>query len=140
MAKETVDKIVLDTTNHYTTLWIKVNADNKEIKKAYRTLAMKLHPDKNQGESDNFNKISEAYKTLSNQEERRKYNINIWVQNNEVTTEWQEEVASTFSWNNRYPWAEDSEYRKNYPKKREWESTLDYRDRENEYKKNNKNQ
>lgn len=62
--------------NYYITLGIKNTASLDEIKSAFRKLAKKYHPDKNQHtqQSDDFFKeIQEAYEVLSNYEKRRKY-------------------------------------------------------------------
>jgi curved DNA-binding protein CbpA len=59
------------TKDLYERLEISQNASQKEIKKAYRRLSLKYHPDKNsQGEED-FKAISEAYEVLSNLEKRK---------------------------------------------------------------------
>lgn len=61
----------------YQILGIKRNASQEEIKKAYRALAKKYHPDANEDKEDmkkKFQEISTAYKVLSNPEERKKYN------------------------------------------------------------------
>lgn len=61
---------------HYKTLGVAKEATQEEIKKAYRALAMKYHPDKNQGDKvaeEKFKKINEAYETLSDVEKRRRY-------------------------------------------------------------------
>jgi DnaJ-class molecular chaperone len=53
------------------------NAQLKEIKKAYRELALKWHPDKNTDDTEQaekmFQDISEAYEVLSDKELREKY-------------------------------------------------------------------
>lgn len=63
--------------DYYRILGVKRNASQEEIKKAYRILAKKYHPDSS-GNKDEmkkiFQEITEAYKVLSNPEERKKYN------------------------------------------------------------------
>ena len=62
--------------DYYDLLRIKQGATEDEIKKAYRKLAVKYHPDKNQGDKsaeDKFKEISEAYEVLSDPEKRSKY-------------------------------------------------------------------
>tara|TARA_B100001094_G_scaffold331814_1_gene401484 strand:+ start:28674 stop:29795 length:1122 start_codon:yes stop_codon:yes gene_type:complete len=59
-------------TKLYDILDISPNANENEIKKAYRKLAVKHHPDKG-GDSEKFKEISSAYETLSNSEKRQKY-------------------------------------------------------------------
>lgn len=62
--------------DYYKILGVSPQATLDEIKKAYRTLALKYHPDKNKGDKqaeEMFKKISEAYAVLSNPEKRRQY-------------------------------------------------------------------
>jgi molecular chaperone DnaJ len=62
--------------DHYKTLGIERNSSADEIKKAYRKLAMKYHPDKNPGDSaaeSKFKDISEAYDVLSDTQKKREY-------------------------------------------------------------------
>eukprot|EP00579_Thalassiosira_antarctica_P006003 CAMPEP_0201881754 /NCGR_PEP_ID=MMETSP0902-20130614/11955_1 /ASSEMBLY_ACC=CAM_ASM_000551 /TAXON_ID=420261 /ORGANISM="Thalassiosira antarctica, Strain CCMP982" /LENGTH=420 /DNA_ID=CAMNT_0048410017 /DNA_START=60 /DNA_END=1322 /DNA_ORIENTATION=+ len=62
----------VDTTKLYETLGIAKTADEKEIKKAYRKLAVKHHPDKG-GDEHKFKEVSAAYEVLSDKENRAKY-------------------------------------------------------------------
>jgi len=61
--------------NFYEILEINKNASQEEIKKAYRRLSLKYHPDKNSesGAVEKFQDISEAYETLSDQNKREEY-------------------------------------------------------------------
>src|SRR5690606_18662412 len=62
--------------NYYETLKVSPNASSVEIKSAYRRLARKLHPDKNNGSEDTaraFAAIAEAYEILSDPQDRAAY-------------------------------------------------------------------
>ena len=50
--------------NYYNTLGLQRNASDAEIKKAYRSMAMKYHPDRG-GDEKKFKEISQAYEFLS---------------------------------------------------------------------------
>lgn len=70
-----------DQYEYYTLLGLDKNATDAQIKKTYKKLAMKYHPDKQAGKTDAeikkaedmFKKISEAYQILSNPEQRKIY-------------------------------------------------------------------
>jgi molecular chaperone DnaJ len=62
--------------SYYDILGVKKDAKDDDIKKAYRALAKKYHPDKNKGNKDaenRFKEISEAYAVLSDPEKRSQY-------------------------------------------------------------------
>ncbi|ODV94056.1 hypothetical protein PACTADRAFT_45268, partial [Pachysolen tannophilus NRRL Y-2460] len=61
--------------NHYQILGVSSNSSDLEIKKSYRKLALKYHPDKNRepGAEDKFKEISKSYDILSNPLEKAKY-------------------------------------------------------------------
>ncbi|OIR57618.1 MAG: DnaJ-class molecular chaperone [Amphiamblys sp. WSBS2006] len=60
-------------TKLYDMLGVSPTAGMAEIKKAYRALALKFHPDKNTGNEEKFKEISHAYAILSNEQKREKY-------------------------------------------------------------------
>jgi len=62
--------------DYYKVLGVKKDASQDDIKKAYRKLAMKYHPDHSKGDKaaeEKFKKISEAYAVLSDKEKRKEY-------------------------------------------------------------------
>lgn len=62
--------------DYYDILGVSRNADADEIKKAYRKLAIKYHPDKNPGDKaaeDKFKEAAEAYEVLSSAEKKQRY-------------------------------------------------------------------
>jgi DnaJ-class molecular chaperone len=62
----------------YNILGVTENSTKDEIKKAFRSLSMKHHPDKNPGNPDStkiFQKITEAYETLGDEQKRQEYDM-----------------------------------------------------------------
>jgi curved DNA-binding protein len=88
----------MDYKDYYKILGVARSADAAEIKKAYRKLAMKFHPDRNPGNKqseDTFKEINEAYEVLSDPEKRGRYD-----QLGESYSSWQNAGAQGgFNWN-----------------------------------------
>ena len=64
-----------DKRDYYEVLGLKKGASDDEIKKAFRKMAMKYHPDKNPGDKEaeeKFKEINEAYAVLSDAEKKSK--------------------------------------------------------------------
>jgi curved DNA-binding protein len=59
--------------DYYAILGVSRSASDAEIKKAYRKMAAKVHPDKPTGDEAKFKELSEAYETLSDAEKRNMY-------------------------------------------------------------------
>lgn len=62
--------------NYYETLGVQKNSSDDDIKKAYRKLAMKYHPDRNKGDKTaeaKFKEINEAYETLKDPQKKAAY-------------------------------------------------------------------
>ncbi|MCL4211542.1 MAG: DnaJ domain-containing protein, partial [Phycisphaerales bacterium] len=64
------------TRDYYEILGLEKNASAEDVKRAYRRLAMKHHPDRNPGDKEaeaRFKEASEAYEVLSDPEKRARY-------------------------------------------------------------------
>jgi len=66
----------MDKRDYYEVLGVDRSASDEEIKKAYRKLALKFHPDKNKGDpsaEEKFKEVGEAYSVLSDAQKRAQY-------------------------------------------------------------------
>src|SRR3989337_994835 len=63
----------MEYKDYYQILGVSRQADEKEIKRVYRQLALKYHPDKNPGSEEKFKEINEAYQVLGDPEKRARY-------------------------------------------------------------------
>lgn len=73
--------------DYYYFLGISQNASAEDIKKAYRKLSLKYHPDKNENDdyfSDRFKEVREAYETLTDPQRKRIYDQNLGSQQRNV--------------------------------------------------------
>jgi DnaJ-class molecular chaperone len=68
---------ILLSTSYYDILQIRQDASNDEIKRSFRNLALKYHPDKNKSadSKEKFLRIVEAYEVLSDESSRKKYDL-----------------------------------------------------------------
>ena len=67
-----------NNTSPYTTLGVLQNANQAEIKKAYRKLSMQYHPDRNNNDPEatrKFQEISSAYDLVDSEDKRRSYDL-----------------------------------------------------------------
>jgi curved DNA-binding protein CbpA len=66
----------MDYKDYYQILGVERSASADDIRKAYRKLAMKYHPDRNPGNKqaeEKFKEMNEAYQVLSDKEKRARY-------------------------------------------------------------------
>ena len=73
--------------DHYKILELQEDCSKNLIKKQYHRLSKIYHPDKNNGNDEHFKKIKESYDILSDDEKRKKYNIQRVFKNVEFTEE-----------------------------------------------------
>lgn len=93
----------MENTNDdlYKILGLKNNASDKEIKKAYKNLALKWHPDRNQDNKDYatefFKKINDAYDVLSDPEKKQIYDNSQFCDFNNTQKRTRENTSKTFN-------------------------------------------
>jgi DnaJ-class molecular chaperone len=63
--------------NYYELLEVQNNASAEELKKSYRRLSLKYHPDKTKGDDSKFKEINEAYSILSDNQQRQEYDMRL---------------------------------------------------------------
>lgn len=71
-----VNQVTAAERDLYAILELKKNANESDIKKAYKKLTLKYHPDKNQGNDEAklmFHDVADAYEILKDSDKRRKY-------------------------------------------------------------------
>lgn len=88
----------MEFKDYYAALGVKPDANDGDIKSAYRKLARQYHPDVNPGDTkaeDRFKEVNEAYQVLGDAEQRRKYN-----EMREQYSYWQQRGGSSndFNW------------------------------------------
>ncbi len=84
----------MDYKDYYKVLGVQRGATADDIKKAFRKLARKYHPDVNPGDKkaeEKFKEINEAYEVLSDPDKRQKYDT--------LGPNWQEQFGPNFSGN-----------------------------------------
>ena len=65
----------INIMDYYSILGVNRNASPDDIKKSYRKMSLKHHPDRKGGDSEMFKKINEAYEILSDPQKKRQYDV-----------------------------------------------------------------
>ena len=83
--------------DYYEILGVAKNSSDDEIKKSYRQLAMKFHPDRNSeaGAEDKFKEAKEAYECLADPEKRRIYDIHGHTDGSNNAQQWSHSAGQT---------------------------------------------
>lgn len=98
--------------NYYDILGVSRTATADEIKKAYRTLAFKYHPDRNQGNAEaeeKFKKISVAYDVLGDETKRRNYDLGYSTDNySNAYSNTQQQYQRQYQYTYQNPFGDDN--------------------------------
>ena len=92
--------------SYYDILGVKKNADDKEVRQAFRRLARQSHPDLNPGDEqaeEKFKRTNEAYEVLSDPDSRKKYDRygDKWKLADQIEAQYGEGVGSPLGWTTR---------------------------------------
>ena len=110
-------------SNYYETLGVAKTATADEIKKAYRTLAFKYHPDRNPGNAEaeeKFKQISAAYDVLGDESKRRQYDMGYstdsysssqTAENQQYQRQYQYTYSNPFGDDNFWEWFNSAQFR-----------------------------
>ena len=112
-------------SNYYEILGVSKNASADEIKKAYRTLAFKYHPDRNQGNAaaeEKFKQISAAYDVLGDESKRRQYDMGYSTDSySSSASQSQQQYQRQYQYTYQNPFGEDNFW--------EWFNSAQFRSR-----------
>ena len=101
-------------SNYYETLGVSKTATADEIKKAYRTLAFKYHPDRNPGDAaaeEKFKQITAAYDVLGDETKRRNYDLGAYTYEsgrNESQNQYQQQYHQQYQYTYSNPFGDDN--------------------------------
>ncbi len=113
----------MSMSNYYDILGVSKTATADEIKKAYRTLAFKYHPDRNPGNAEaeeKFKQISAAYDVLSDESKRRQYDMGYSTDsysssqtagNQQYQRQYQYTYSNPFGDDNFWEWFNSAQFR-----------------------------
>ena len=123
-------------SNYYDILGVPKNATADEIKKAYRTLAFKYHPDRNQGNAEaeeKFKQISAAYDVLGDEAKRRQYDMGGYSQSSysNAGSQTQQQYQRQYQYTYQNPFGEDNFW--------EWFNGAQWRSRNQQAQNSNNN-
>jgi molecular chaperone DnaJ len=124
-------------SNYYEILGVSKTATADEIKKAYRTLAFKYHPDRNPGDAaaeEKFKQISAAYDVLSDESKRRNYDLGGYSDNYSYSSQSansQQQYQRQYQYTYQNPFGEDNFW--------EWFNGAQWRSRNQQAQNSNNN-
>jgi molecular chaperone DnaJ len=101
--------------DYYNILDVSPQATDEEIKKAFRTLSLQYHPDKNPNGAERFKEINEAYQTLSNPQKKRVYDMQRNSGGGFGNSSWNDIFTSTEGMFSGFGFAEDMFERREQP-------------------------